>query len=237
MNNIKKPKLVFFQWNNQGSAKFYNVHKQEHVKCLSEFFEVIIISDESDYQQICEQYQPDIALFETGNASSDKRRIKNTHYYPEIPKLAFYNGDSYCGFHSAFLSDIEHWGIETVFTISIPFAEYLPEIADNLFIWPNFIDSDVFKDYNQPKNIPVLITGSQTSLYPWRQKINRLVAKYYPSLICPHLGYMQNRETSRMLFGDSMPGCSMLLCFHPPAAQWQGNLFANFWKFPVLNPA
>jgi hypothetical protein len=232
MNNIKKPRLVFFQWNNQGSAKFYNVHKQEHVKCLSEFFEVILIRDESDYQQICEQYQPDISLFETGNASSDKRRIKNTHYYPEIPKLAFYNGDSYCGFHSAFLSDIEHWGIETVFTISIPFAEYLPEIADNLFIWPNFIDSDVFKDYNQPKNIPVLITGSQTSLYPWRQKINKLVAKYYPSLICPHLGYMQNRETSRMLFGEQYARMLNASLFSPTCGTMAREFVRKFLEIP-----
>ncbi|MFN6519079.1 MAG: glycosyltransferase [Nostoc sp. CreGUA01] len=232
MNDIKKPRLVFFQWNNQGSAKFYNVHKQEHVKCLSEFFEVIVISDESDYQQICDEFQPDIALFETGNASSDKRRIKNTHSYPEIPKLAFYNGDSYCGFHSAFLSDIEHWGIETVFTISIPFAEYLPEIADNLFIWPNFIDSDVFKDYNQPKNIPVLITGSQTSLYPWRQKINKLVAKYYPTLICPHLGYMQNRETSRMLFGEQYARMLNASLFSPTCGTMAREFVRKFLEIP-----
>ncbi|MBG1245353.1 glycosyltransferase [Nostoc sp. NZL] len=232
MDKIIKPKLVFFQWNNQGSAKFYNVHKQEHVKCLSEFFEVTLISDESDYQQICEQYQPDITLFETGNASSDKRRIKNTHYYPEIPKLAFYNGDSFCGFHSAFLSDIENWGIETVFTISIPLAEYLPEIAENLFIWPNFIDPDIFRDYNQPKNIPVLITGSQTSLYPWRQKINRLVSKYYPTLICPHLGYMQNRETSRMLFGEQYARMINASSFSPTCGTMAREFVRKFLEIP-----
>ncbi|MBW4673036.1 MAG: glycosyltransferase [Desmonostoc geniculatum HA4340-LM1] len=232
MDKIIKPKLVFFQWNNQGSAKFYNVHKQEHVKCLSEFFEVTVISDESDYQQICEQYQPDITLFETGNASSDKRRVKNTHYYPEIPKLAFYNGDSFCGFHSAFLSDIENWGIETVFTISIPLAEYLPEIAENLFIWPNFIDSDIFRDYNQPKNIPVLITGSQTSLYPWRQKINRLISKYYPTLICPHLGYMQNRETSRMLFGEQYARMINASSFSPTCGTMAREFVRKFLEIP-----
>lgn len=232
MNNTIKPKLVFFQWLNRGAANFYEIHKQEHVKCLLEFFDVFVINEECDYQRVCDQYQPDITLFETGNASSDQRRVKNTHYYPEIPKLAFYNGDSFCGFHSAFLSDIEHWGIQTVFTLSIPFAEYLPDIAENLFVWPNFIDSDIFRDYNESKNIPILVTGSQTSLYPWRQKINKLVSKYYPTLICPHTGYLKNRETSRMLFGEQYARVINASWFSPTCGTMAREFVRKFLEIP-----
>ena len=97
-------------------------------------------------------------------------------------------------------SDMEHWGIETFFSICTTAAEYTPEIADNLFVWPNFIDSDIYRDYDRTKIIPVMVTGQVQSLYPWRQKINKLISEHYPSLICPHFGYEQ--ASYRMLCGE-----------------------------------
>ncbi len=220
MNKITKPKLVFFQWIDKGAAKFYSMHKLQHVKCLSEFFDVTVISNECDYQQICDKYQPDITLFESGIAAANShRRVANTSVYPEIPKLGFYNGDPFCGWRSVFLSDMEHWDIQTFFTISVPLAEYMPEISESIFTWPNFIMPDLYKDYKQPKVIPILFTGSRTSLYPWRQRIQNVICRYYPSLISPHLGYSE-QTTSRMIYGEQyarminsswfVPACGMM---------------------------
>jgi hypothetical protein len=202
MEKITKPKLVFFQWRYEDAAKFYALHKLQHIKCLSEFFEVIAINKDCDYQEICDKYQPDITLFESGiTAAPCHRLIQNTSAYPEIPKLGFYNGDPFCGCRAAFLSDMEHWGIETFFTLSIPLAEYMPEIAENIFVWPNFIDPEIYHDYGESKLIPVLFTGSHSSLYPWRQRVQKIVSQYYPSLISPHLGYEQ-QTASRMIYGE-----------------------------------
>jgi hypothetical protein len=82
-----------------------------------------------------------------------------------------------------------HWGIETFFSISTTTAEHTPEIAGNLFVWPNFIDSDIYRDHGQDKVIPVLFNGNMSSVYPWRKKIYKVVSKCYPSLTFPHLGY------------------------------------------------
>lgn len=206
IEKITKPKLVFFQYSHDESLpKFVLLHRQEHIKCLSEFFEVIVISEDCDYQQICDNYQPEIALFESGvnYVSCHRLNIQNTSACPEIPKIGLHNGDSWCGCRPIFLSDMEHWGIETFFAISTTEAEYTPEIADKLFIWPNFIDSDIYRDYEQPKIIPVAFTGYNKLLYPWRQRTQKIISQYYPSLMCPHLGYKDKRTTSRMIYGKN----------------------------------
>ncbi len=205
MENIAKPKLVFFQFrHNQNLPNFTLLHRQQHVKCLSEFFEVILIHEDCDYQQICDKYQPDLTLFENAGNMLDCHRptIRNTHTHPQIPKLGLLNADAWCNSRAVFLSDMEHWGVETFFSICVTAAEHTPEIAENLFVWPNFIDAEIYKDYNESKIVPVLFTGANYALYPWRQKIVKRISQYYPSLICPHLGYGDNRSTTRMIYGE-----------------------------------
>jgi hypothetical protein len=202
MQKLTKPKLVFFQWDHRKAPLFIQLHMQLHSKCLSEFFEVVVINEDCDYQQVCDQYKPDLTLFESGFKStlSCKINIQNTSTHPQIPKLGFHNGDSWCDCRAGFLSDMEHWGIETFFSISSTIAEHMPEITENLFVWPNFIDADVYRDYALSKTIPVLITGQVASLYPWRQKVNKVITQHFPSLICPHGGY--SRSVSRMFHGE-----------------------------------
>jgi Glycosyl transferases group 1 len=200
-----KPKLVFFQFRNDVNlSEFVLLHRQQHIKCLSEFFNVTVISEDCDYRQICDLYQPDLTLFESGvnYTSCHRLKIHNTHSYPEIPKIGFHNGDSWCEARAGFMSDMEHWGIETFFSISTTTAEYTPEISNNLFSWPNFIDSEIFRDYSQPKVIPVLFTGYMHILYPWRQEIKEVLTKNYPSLICPHPSYVNTSRSPKGLFGE-----------------------------------
>jgi len=95
-----------------------------------------------------------------------------------------------------------HWGVGTFFTISVTAGEHTPEIADNLFVWPVFIDADVFKDYHSSKSIPVLFTGNKNQFYPWRTKIMKSVSEHHPSLICPHPGYGSGAATRRLMVGE-----------------------------------
>ena len=205
MENVTKPKLVFFRSKPDHTVvNFVLLHRQQQVKCLSEFFNVTVINEDCDYQQICEKYEPDLALFESGVNNQDIHRlnIKNPHTHPMIPKIGFHNGDPWCEARTGFLSDMDEWGIETFFSISCTIAEHMPEIADNLFVWPNFIDADIYRDYQLPKTIPVLITGGVSPLYPWRQRVSKLVTQHFPSLICPHGGYIRSRSAPLMLYGE-----------------------------------
>jgi len=92
------------------------------------------------------------------------------------------------------------WGIETFFTIGTTMSENTPGIADHLFVWPNFIDCDVFFDYGKDKNTPILFSGMRNSLYPWRNKIYDIAIKKYPFIASPHTGY--EKKNGGMVYGE-----------------------------------
>ncbi|MEH1975648.1 MAG: glycosyltransferase [Nostoc sp.] len=234
MDKVIKPRLVFFQWDNKSLSKFVLLHRQQHINCLSEFFEIIVIHENCDYQEICEKYQPDLTLFESGvnYRGCQRLEIKNTNAYSEIPKLGFHNGDSWCEARAGFISDMENWGIETFFTICTTTAEHTPEIADNLFVWPNFIDIETYRDYGESKIIPVLFSGYTHNLYPWRRQIYKTVSQYYPSLVCPHLGYDQ-RFTRRMLYGEQYARTINASYFVPTCGTIEKEIVRKHFEIPA----
>jgi hypothetical protein len=200
-----RPTLLFLQQQcDERLPEFLLVHKREHVKCLSHFFNVIVLSEECDYQQICDKYEPDLVVFESGFpfASSKRLNITKTRAYPQIPKLGFLHSDAFCNGRAGFLSDMDHWGIEEFFTISVTAAEHNPEISNQLYVWPNFVDAAIFRDYGQFKTIPVLFTGRSDATYPWRKEISRLVSKDYPSLVCPHPGHSPRQRMTQVMVGE-----------------------------------
>src|SRR4051794_19565442 len=104
----RKPRLVFFQGKHDALPPFMRMHLHLHVKCLSEFFDVILINNDCDYKQVCDIYEPDLTLFEAGWKSTLSKRliIKNTSAYPEIPKLGLHNGDGWCECRVSFFADM-----------------------------------------------------------------------------------------------------------------------------------
>jgi hypothetical protein len=202
-----KPHLVFFQRRYDRSVpEFLLAHIHDHVKCLSEFFEVTVVREDCDYRQICDRFEPDIVLFESGPnlANCHRLKISNTNTCPEVPKIGLLNADAWSETRAGSLSEMAHWGIETFFSIAVTAGEHTPEIADNLYVWPNFIDPEVFRDYGQPKTNPVFFTGAQASQYPWRTAVHTSISKCYPSLTLPHLGYYRTNSAGNttMIFGE-----------------------------------
>lgn len=200
--NAGKPRLVFFRWTKPGLPPFIQQHLQEQVKCLEHHFDVVVVSKDCDYEQVCETHRPDLALFESG-VYAGPRRITRTSACPEVPKVGFCNADAYCATRSVFLSDMDRWGVDTFFTLAVSMAEYTPDIADRLFVWPNFVDGDIYRDYHQPKNIPILFTGSQAAHYPWRSRVHSIVTPQYPCMTTPHAGWFDDKAAGRMVQGAS----------------------------------
>jgi hypothetical protein len=200
-----KPKLAYFQHKYQENLpEFLLIHNQDHVSCLSHFFEVLLFNEDCDYKAICDKHQPELALFESGVTHRTCRRleIKNICAYPEIPKLGLHNADAWCWSRAGFLSDMDHWGIETFFSICTTAHEHMPELGGKLFVWPNFINPELHRDYGERKIIPILFTGRTSSLYPWRRGIYNIVEKYYPSLTCPHFGYAARAAVGQVMYGE-----------------------------------
>lgn len=195
-----KPRLVLFRWAKPGLPGFVHQHLREQVRCLEHHFDVVLVDEDCDYEQVCDEHRPDLAVFESG-VYAGPRKISRTDACPEIPKVGFCNADAYCVTRSVFLSDMERWGVETFFTLAVSMAEYTPDIADRLFGWPNFVDGDVYRDHGLQKNIPVLFTGSQAPHYPWRSRIHSIVTQQYPCLTMPHAGWFDAKAAGRMVHG------------------------------------
>jgi hypothetical protein len=194
-----KPRLVFFQYKyDESLPEFLLYQKEEHVKCLRYFFDVTVINEDCDYQQICDLIEPDLVLVESGVSypSCKRPKITNTRANSRVPKVGLMNSDAFCKTRAGFLSDMAHWGIDIAFSISTRAAEYNIDIAHNLFVWPVFVDDEAYHDYHQWKSIPVLFTGNTNSLYPWRQRMINIVPKHYPCLISPHPGYTPRHKSS-----------------------------------------
>jgi hypothetical protein len=200
-----RPRLLFFQYRYDPRLPAFVVqHARDHVRCLSRFFDVTVVSEDCDYARACETHRADLVLFEGGvnHASCRRPEVTNTRAHASIPKAGLHNADAFCNARAGFLSDMERLGVETYFAISTTAAEHTPEMADRVFSWPNFVDPEVYRDYGENRNIPVLFTGNKNALYPWRRRMLQLLSERYPSLLCPHPGYDPGATPMQVMQGE-----------------------------------
>jgi hypothetical protein len=239
-----KPTLIFFQYRYDDLLpKFIRAHAREHVKCLSQFFNVVVVDHDCDYQQVCDTHQPDLALFERGVpyeaslrlSSCHRPKITNPLAHPNIPKIGFLHSDAFCGGRAGFLSDMDHLGIETYFSIATRAAENTPAISNSLFIWPNFVDPEVYHDYGLWKSIPVLFTGNKSALYPWRQRMVKLISAHYPSLICAHPGYDHQKAQQQIRVGESYARMLNSSLFVPACGTLAKEVVRKHFEVPACN--
>jgi hypothetical protein len=238
MTTAEKPALLYFQRkiDTDRLVKFVGLHYAQQIDALSQFFKVTVVNQDCDYDEVCDRHRPDVTLFETGLACDGWRRlsIANTSSHPHIPKLAFFNADSFCRARAAFLSDVDQWGIEAIFSLSTSLAEYVPDISDRLFYWPNFIDPAVYKDYQSYKVIPVVFTGSTASFYPWRRSIQKVIAGAYPTLMSPHPGYHRVKE-ERVVWGESYARMLNAAWFAPACGMVSKDVVRKHFEIPACN--
>lgn len=230
----RKPRLVFIQWDHSALPDFAQLHMRLHAKCLAHFFDLVVVTGDCDYQEVCDRYEPDVVLFESGVNYKAARHptIRNTSAHASVPKIGLHNGDPWCWARAGFLSDMDQWGIETFFTISTMLAEHMPGLRDRLYAWPNFIDPSLFRDYDERKVIPVLVTGMVSSVYPWRQRVQRQIARYHPTLTCPHRGYGR-QGAARMLYGESYARTLNASLFAPACGSVAKELLRKHLEIPA----
>ena len=88
MSDEAKPRLLFLRFTQPNIPSFLQRHLQDHVRCLSQFFDVTVINDNScDYRQLCETHEPDVAMFESGSYVG-KRNVTNVSSIPRFQRLA-----------------------------------------------------------------------------------------------------------------------------------------------------
>ncbi|HVU89700.1 MAG TPA: glycosyltransferase [Pirellulales bacterium] len=197
MSTDRKPKLLWLRFLQPKLPSFVQLHMREQERCMSQYFDLTLVNERScDYQQLCDQHEPDLAIFETG-VYTVQAEVKNTDYSPQVPKLGFVHCDAYCPTRKTAIANMANWGVAGYFGISVSMAEYTPSIAGDMFVWPNFVTPEVFRDYGLAKVVPILFTGSQATHYPWRSRIARIVSRHYPTLHSPHFGWCWKKAKPR----------------------------------------
>jgi hypothetical protein len=198
-----RPRLAFFRLNRTDLPIFVQQHFDEHVRCLEFFFDVFLIEENCSYDEVCDRLQVDLALFESGAYTRANHHISDTHRHPAVPKAGLLNADAYCLTRSLFLSDMDQWGVESFFTISMSLPNRVPHLRDRLFVWPNFADTRRFRTYPCEKKTPILFAGSRATNYPWRNRMNHLLRRRFPVAALPHGGWFDASKTRNVLSGES----------------------------------
>jgi len=196
-----KPRLVFFRPVRNDLPAFVVGHLNDHVRCLSQYFDVTVITDNADYDHVCDRLQPEIALFESGAYVRANRRIRKTSTHPEVLKLGLLDADAYCVTRSVFLADMDEWGVGNFVTHSVAMSGHTPDIAGNLFAWPNFAESAVYRSYGEAKTGRILLSGSRASNYPWRVAVDRAIEGSYPVRTMAHGGWFDRIGAAAMPVG------------------------------------
>jgi hypothetical protein len=204
VRRVRRPKMVYVHYDYGTScARFLVKHKDEHIKCLSEFFEVVTVSGECDIGQLCDLHAPDILAFELGLQIASARRpaVRNSAANPAIPRIGILNADAWGGTRGLILSEIARLDVDAVFSICATALEHFPGLRDKLFFWPNFIDPDVFNGGAAEKLVALAIAGNRDQDYPWRRAVYPALERNYPSIVCPHHGYVSRMRSNQVLLG------------------------------------
>jgi hypothetical protein len=242
-----KPRLVFFT----PGEKFRDILAPncfepivERVNVwLDHYFEVITISENCDYKKVIEQHKPDYCLFDGLIESLARLRlaISNLDSYPEIPRAGLCRIDAISPSRGICWEEFDRFGVEALFTLGdLCMGESYQEIADKVFYVPWFINPSVYKDYNEPKSIPVVMFGnfdSKPCCYPWRASVREPLLQNLPALYYRHPGYskQEQKSNSLVLYGESFARALNASYVSPSSGGFTNIVISKQIEIPACN--
>lgn len=231
-----KPKLLFFRPKyGPRVPAFLLQHRDEHARCLSQLFDLRIIEDDCDYQQVCDKHEPDACLFVIGFQLFDARmpQVTNIGSGDDLPRLAFLNADVWSFTRSRILAEVQAIGFHAVFAICTTAGEHFPQFKDRLYYWPNFIDERTFRQRQQDKTDIIYIIGNMGVEYPWRKKIRDVLLDTFPAKQSPHVGY-SGREANKMPIGANYARLLGSAWFAPTCGTLAKDLVRKHLEIPAV---
>lgn len=178
---------------------------------LDHYFDVIRVTDDCDLKVEVERYRPNMILFDALLEGTAKLRLHITSLdaYPEIPRAGFSRVDALSPTRGNAFEELQMKGAEAIFVLAEPYmGEQMPDFKDSIIHVPWFIDAEVFKDWGEPKRIPVGMFGTFEGppyMYPWRASVKKLLLENLPALYFRHPGYNLEAQKNNplVLFGES----------------------------------
>ncbi|BCT75469.1 hypothetical protein SCMU_13110 [Sinomonas cyclohexanicum] len=226
------PRLVWFRSIRPGLPPFLAGHLSEQVRTMSRFFDVHVLDAMGDYDEVCDRLEPDLCLFESG-VYVGERGMTNTSAHPQVPKLGFLHADAFDASRAAFVADMERWGVTSYFTTSMSMADYTPEVADRLFVWPNMVDAETYAGVAPDPIVPVLLTGSRARHYPWRNAVGRVLEENFTTITMPHFGWAGEHGTERMAWGHDYARLLGAAAFVPACGTVAKDLVRKHLEIPA----
>ncbi|WP_344299625.1 glycosyltransferase [Sinomonas flava] len=199
---------------------------------MSRFFEVRVVDASGDYDEICDQFEPDLCMFESG-VYAGERELRNTSAHPQVPKLGFLHADAFDASRAAFVTDMARWGVSSYVTTSMSMGDYTPEIGERLFVWPNMVDPGMYANVRRQHLVPVLLTGSRARHYPWRNAVSRVLEENFTTISMPHFGWAGERGTERMAWGQDYARLLAAAAFIPTCGTVTKDLVRKHLEIPA----
>jgi hypothetical protein len=233
-----KPNLVFFRPKYGPSVPAFQLtHRDEHARCLAQFFNLTVVDSDCDYAQVCDRHEPAASLFEIGLQPWDTRppRVHNARSRDAIPRLALINADAWGSTRSRILAELQSMDFDAAFAICTTTGEHFPELKDRLYYWPNFIDEDIFHiPPNQEKTELVLLTGYMGDEYPWRKGVRDALRGSVSTVQSHHAGYADHRVTSKMPIGSDYARLIGSAWFAPTCGTVANELVRKHLEVPAV---
>ncbi len=234
---MTKPKLLFFRPKYGPTVpEFLVVHRDEHARCLSTFFNLTIIEHDCDYQQACDKEHPDACLVEIGLQTLGVRqpRITNARNKGVVPWLALMHADVWGQTRSSIFAELQAHDFDAIFSICTTAGEHFPDLKPRLYYWPNFIDENIFRDYQIPKKDIILFTGALAGQYPWRKRVMDALAATLTVNHINHAGYIGKTATRNMPVGSAYARVLGSAWFSPTCGTVANELVRKHLEIPAV---
>lgn len=175
----------------------------EWIAALQKHCDVVIIQEDFDYAQTCEQIKPDFVVLEsTGPHQPILNKIRHSDAYPNIPRIAFISIDPHDTARVQFFRSLSEFRVDAIFIQDTAHMYHCPELFERCFTASTYIDPEIFYDYKEEKTIPVSVFGGAVAplFYTWRATLLKNIFNYFPTLIYPHPGYHAENQPPAHLF-------------------------------------
>lgn len=180
---------------NPESAPVLDAVVDEWIHALALHCDVEVIEEDFDLVEVCDRVRPDFLLFDSIHWGRKHRlAIANIDARPDLPRALLLNCDPHDPMRPLMMDMLGTYGIDTIFCTGIEDLEQMNELRRfNCFVLPKFIDCAVFRQYDEPRSIPLTVMSAHLfpSFYPWRAKLTEEVQRVMPTLLYTHPGYRQ----------------------------------------------
>ncbi len=200
MTTSTRPRLLYFNgpWD-YISDRLRQSYVEPFRRLIEQDFEVISIEGNCDFRREVEKHRPDVALFHTGIecANEPEVTITNTDAFPELPRMGYVARDPFSSSRLAALNRLRAWRVNQAFLWARASDSPTPLLANAIYV-PWWIDDAIFRDYQEPKTIPLTFTGSgwlRKQFYTWRQPVFLQLVQKLPVYHVPAFQSHQKDET------------------------------------------